>query len=88
MQQIVNLVGPNIVKFRWERDWTQEELASRLQVNGCYMTRDMIANIESQRRCVFDYQLDAFAEVFGVTRDELFPPRQRRRKHRGAFLPE
>jgi transcriptional regulator with XRE-family HTH domain len=78
MPRKVNVVGPNVAKFRWERGWTQEELAAKLQLIGCWMTRDMVANIESQRRCVTDFQIDDFAEVFGISRDQLFPPRQRK----------
>ena len=39
----------NVVKFRHRAGWTQDELAAKIQLLGCYMTRDIIANIETWR---------------------------------------
>ena len=50
MQHKANLIGQNVAKFRYQRNWTQEELVAKLQLLGCYMTRDILANIETQRR--------------------------------------
>ena len=52
-----NVIGPNVAKFRFQRGWTQDELAAKLQLLGCYMTRDILANIESQRCGVKDKQI-------------------------------
>jgi len=37
------------------------------------MTRDMLANIETQRCIVTDKQIEFFAHVFGVKEGDLFP---------------
>jgi transcriptional regulator with XRE-family HTH domain len=77
MRRNANLIGPNVVKFRCLRGWTQEELAGKIQLAGCYMTRDMLANIETRRRTVTDVQADFIADVFGISTAELFPPKPR-----------
>ena len=76
MQRKANLIGQNVAKFRYQRNWTQEELVAKLQLLGCYMTRDILANIETQRRIVTDIQARFFAEVFGVAEADLFPPKR------------
>src|SRR5207249_363936 len=44
-----NLIGRNVSRLRYQQSWTQEELAAKMQLLGCYMTRDIIANIENRR---------------------------------------
>ena len=73
MLRNANLIGPSVIKFRHQRGWTQEVLVSRLQLRGCYITRDVLANIELRRSAVTDFQIRAFAEVFGVAEGGLFP---------------
>jgi transcriptional regulator with XRE-family HTH domain len=77
MEQKANVVGPNIAKFRYQRGLTQEELSSKMQLAGCYMTREILALIETQHRGVTDIQLDYFSEVLGVPLTEFFPKRPR-----------
>lgn len=77
MSRNANLVGPCVIKLRHQRGWTQEQLVSKLNLIGHYITRDIIANIESRRSVVSDVQIHALAEVFGVEVGELFPPKRR-----------
>ena len=74
MKRDANLIGPNVAKFRYQRGWTQEELAVQLQLRGNCITRDVIANIESRRSASTDIHVREFARVLGVTTDQLFPP--------------
>lgn len=71
-----NVIGRNVAKFRYLRGWTQDDLVGKLQILGCYMTRDILANIETQRGPVTDMQIEFFAEVFGVTAGDLFPAKR------------
>jgi transcriptional regulator with XRE-family HTH domain len=71
-----NVIGQNIAKFRYQRSWTQDELVGKLQLLGCYMTRDILANIETRRCIVTDRQIEYFAEVFGVQASNLFPEKR------------
>lgn len=73
MRNNANIVGQNVVKFRHRAGWTQDELAAKIQLLGCYMTRDIIANIETRRSPVTDKRIAMLAEVFGVAVGDLFP---------------
>ena len=77
MQRKANAIGQNVAKFRYQRNWTQEELVAKIQLLGCYMTRDILANIETQRRIVTDIQVRFFAEAFGISMAELYPVKRR-----------
>jgi transcriptional regulator with XRE-family HTH domain len=76
MLSCANLIGPNVVKFRHQRDWTQEQLVTKLQLAGLYITRDILANIELRRSAVTDMQIQALADVFGIMIPDLFPPKK------------
>jgi transcriptional regulator with XRE-family HTH domain len=73
MLKNVNVIGRNLAKFRYQAGWTQEVLAAKVQLRGCYMTRDIIANIETRRSPVTDRLIVLFAEVFDVEVSSLFP---------------
>ena len=102
MARRANIIGTTVIKFRHQRGWTQEVLVTKLQLVGCYITRDVLANIEVQRSIVTDLHIRAFAEVFGVAEADLFPPKRqgiqsmwlvdqlsaRRRRSRNESLPD
>jgi len=69
----LNIIGPAVAKLRFEREWTQEILAARLQCQGTNVSRDMLANIESGRTQITDELLMAFQKVFGVRIIRFFP---------------
>ena len=75
-----NIVGPQIRKRRNELEMTQEELATRCQLNGLDISRGTLSQIEAQLRCVTDDELWALARVLKVSTDDLFPARSRRSK--------
>ena len=77
MHRDANVIGQNVAKFRYQRSWTQDELVGKLQLLGCYMTRDILANIETQRCVVTDKQIEFFAEIFGVKEGSMFPDKRR-----------
>jgi len=77
MHRDENVIGQNVAKFRYQRGWTQDELVGKLQLRGCYMTRDILANIETQRSIVTDKQIEFFAEIFGIKEGSLFPEKRR-----------
>ena len=69
----LNIIGPAVTKLRFEREWTQEILAARLQCQGVNVSRDMLANIESGRTQITDEHIMAFQQVFGVRIILFFP---------------
>ena len=50
---IESLIGSNIRKIREEKGLTQEQVASKLQINGCDITRSAYAKIEVGQRHLY-----------------------------------
>lgn len=69
----MNLVGPQVRKLRTKKGWSQETLATKLQVRGWSISRDSLASLELQRRRVPDCELLFLAKVFGLGTEDLFP---------------
>jgi transcriptional regulator with XRE-family HTH domain len=69
----LNVIGPEVVRLRLARNWTQETLAAKLQCGGTDISRQMLANIESRRTNVTDAHIIAFHQVFNVPIVRLFP---------------
>lgn len=72
MKRWANDIGPNVRRLRLRRGLTQEQLAAKLQISGSDISRQILANIESRRRRVYEYQLRALIKVLRCTLDELF----------------
>ena len=70
----MNEIGPRIRYWRKLRGLTQEELAGKVQLERHILTRDVIANIETQRSSVPDRLVLIFAVVLKVDVLDLFPP--------------
>ena len=77
MRQNANVIGRNVAKFRYQRGWTQDELVAKIQLLEFYMTRDILANIETLRSSVTDKQIAVLSEVFNVPVGDLFPPNRK-----------
>lgn len=69
-----NLIGPQIRKLRYGKGWSQNTLATKLQLIGWDVGRATIAKIESRLIWVGDYQIFFFTRVLGVGILDLFPP--------------
>jgi transcriptional regulator with XRE-family HTH domain len=69
-----NIVGQNVIRFRHQAGWSQDVLAAKMQLLGCGITREIIANIETRRSAVTDKQIVILAEIFRVEVGLLFPP--------------
>ena len=68
-----NLCGENIRKFRiaFPTKLSQRALADKMQLIGIDIDKNAVQRIESGQRFVTDIELKAFAEVFGVSLDDL-----------------
>lgn len=64
--------GARIAALRRERDLTQEELAARLQVLGCDLTRSAVAKIEVGQRRLYADEIKALKEVLRVEYEDMF----------------
>ncbi len=76
-----NIVGPQVMLLRNERDWSQEKLASVCQLSGWDVSRGVIARIEGGVRWVADFEVLKLAAVLQVSVPELYP-----KQNRKAFL--
>lgn len=68
-----NLCGENIRKFRltYPTRLSQRGLADKMQLIGIDLDKNAIQRIECGKRFVTDIELKGFAEIFGVTLDQL-----------------
>ncbi len=66
-------VGQQVRRLREAGGLTQEQLAARLQVRGCDLTRSALAKIEAGQRHVYVFELRQLREALGTTYEELLP---------------
>ena len=66
------LVGGNVRRLRRQRRWSQEQLAARLQLHGCDMTRSALAKIEVGQRHVYADEIYLLRKIFGCGYEDLF----------------
>ena len=70
------LLGQRIKAIRDSCKMTQEEVAARLQLLGCDITRSALAKIEVGQRHIYPFEIYALKNVLDVKYDELFPEPQ------------
>jgi transcriptional regulator with XRE-family HTH domain len=69
----LNIIGRQVGKLRYQRGWTQERLAARLQLAGWIISRSGVSKIENGSMCVHDFRLPFLAKLFGVAIADLYP---------------
>ena len=65
-------LGKNIRSLRKKAGLSQEQLAARLQIKGCDITRSAVAKIEVAQRHIYPDELKLLREILNVTYDDLF----------------
>jgi len=71
-EQQINLIGPNVRKFRLQRGWSQQLLSNKLELIPIYICRGSISRLEDQVRTVTDFEVADLAETLGVSVAALF----------------
>lgn len=71
-KEIEKVVGNNIRLLREGRDMTQEQLAAKLQVSGCDITRSAVAKIEVGQRHLYPDEIILIKEILSVSYDDIF----------------
>ena len=71
-QQYSKRMGSHLARLRQEKGLTQEQLAARLQVQGCDLTRSALAKIEVGQRHLYPDEINALTEVLTVSYEQLF----------------
>jgi transcriptional regulator with XRE-family HTH domain len=62
-----NMIGPRLCEARKNMHYSQELLATKMQLEKIEVTQKIISRIERQERFVTDYELLYFAKVLNVT---------------------
>lgn len=64
-------IGHNIRKLREKAGVTQEYIATRLQINGCDITRSAVAKIEVGQRHLYPDELILIKQILNVEFDDI-----------------
>ncbi len=65
-------IGNNVRKLREKCGLTQDQLASRLQLSGCDITRSAVAKIEVGQRHLYPDEIILIKEILSVRYDDIF----------------
>ena len=65
-------IGNNIRRLRENAGLTQEQLAAKLQVMGCDITRSAVAKIEVGQRHLYPDEIILIKEILKVSYEEIF----------------
>ncbi len=70
--EIEKRIGNNIKKLRERAGFTQEYLATKLQISGCDVTRSAVAKIEVGQRHLYADEIILIKKILNVGYDEIF----------------
>ena len=70
-----NIIGPQVRRIRYARQWSQSKLAAKLQLAGWDISRSGVSKIKARLKFVLDFEFDYLVEVLRVELKELFPNR-------------
>jgi transcriptional regulator with XRE-family HTH domain len=70
----IKKLGANIRSLRKEAGITQETLATKMQINGCDITRSAYAKIEVGQRHIYPDELYLIKAILNVDWNDLFVP--------------
>lgn len=65
-------VGDNIKVIREKRKMTQEQLAAKIQLRGCDITRSAVAKIEVGQRHLYADEIILLKDILNVSYDDIF----------------
>ncbi len=65
-------IGLNIKNLRIKNKLTQEQLAAKLQVSGCDITRSALAKIEVGQRHIYPDEIKTLKEILNVKYEDIF----------------
>ena len=65
-------IGNNIRKLRERSGLTQEQVAAKLQINGCDITRSAVAKIEVGQRHLYPDEIILLRKILSASYEEIF----------------
>lgn len=71
-KQTEKKIGENIRELREKCKMTQDELAAKLQLAGCDVTRSAIAKIEVGQRHLYPDEIVLLKQILNAEYDDIF----------------
>ena len=71
-KEIEAKIGNNVRKIRTIKKMTQDELAAKLQLYGCDITRSAVAKIEVGQRHLYPDEIILIKRILDTTYDLIF----------------
>ena len=71
-KEIEKIIGNNIRRIREDSGMTQDRLATKLQLNGCDITRSALAKIEVGQRHLYPDEIILLRQLLNTTYEEIF----------------
>ena len=65
-------IGEKITNLRTAANISQEQLAARLQIKGCDITRSAVAKIEVGQRHLYPDEIVLIKQILKVSYDDIF----------------
>lgn len=65
-------IGYNIRRLREQAGFTQDYVATKLQLRGCDITRSALAKIEVGQRHLYPDEIVLLKEILNVTYEDIF----------------
>lgn len=65
-------IGTNLKKLREKLGFTQEYVATKLQLGGCDVTRSSVAKIEVGQRHVYPDEIIVLKNIFNCSYEDIF----------------
>ncbi len=72
-QKVMNVIGPQLRRIRYQQGLTQPALSRKCQLIGWDISRESLAKIESRLRGVSDIEILQLARALRVHFSVLFP---------------
>ncbi|MBQ7048299.1 MAG: helix-turn-helix transcriptional regulator [Clostridia bacterium] len=69
--EIEKKIGRNIRRLRERKNMTQEQLAAKMQLCGCDITRSALAKIEVAQRHLYPDEIIVLKKILGTNYDDL-----------------
>lgn len=70
--KIERRIGNNIRQLREKAGFTQDYVATKLQINGCDITRSAVAKIEVGIRHLYPDEIILLKQILNVEYDDIF----------------
>lgn len=71
-EEYEKLLGNRLRELREKSGLTQEQLAARLQVRGCDITRSAVAKIEVAQRHLYPDEIKLLKTILNVSYEDIF----------------